>query len=275
MEKFENWNKNVKNQNLNFNDKNSEIIENLNNTNSSQRDYDKEPLIIKSYERFFVYNLFIFPFLFALTIALSIRDLFDKNEPLSSIIGFDIIMTIFLALEFIITYKLYVENSKSTIHFKNNSIEFYDGLKLKSITHLSNVENYICKPFFTNWHLQGELKTAKYTIIAIFIYLMVTSNYMATFIILLICFYLGILILKILVFYKINSSLKGFTSFLNIVIDLPKSPDIKSAINATVFNAEYYMIYIVDINRYFEIKKYFLARKNIKIDKIRKEYFCI
>ena len=240
-----------------------------------KRDYDKEPLIIKSYERFFVYNLFVFPFLFALTIALSIRDLFDKNEPLSGIIGFDIIMTILLAFEFIITYKLFIENSKSTIHFKNNSIEFYDGLELKSVTYLSNVENYICKPFFTNWHLGNDEKIIKYVALIAISYLILRGDNKLAFIALFIYFYIGILIVKILVFYKINGNLKGFTPFLNIVIDEPKSPDIKSAVNATIFNSEFYTIYIFNKNDYLEIKKYFLTRKNINIDKIRKEYLCI
>ena len=220
-----------------------------------QRDYDKEPIIIKSYERFFVYNLFVFPFLFALTIALSIRDLFDKNEPLSGIIGFDIIMTILLAFEFIITYKLFIENSKSTIHFKNNSIEFYDGLELKSVTYLSNVENYICKPFFTNWHLGNDEKIIKYVALIAISYLILRGDNKLAFIALFICFYIGILIVKILVFYKLNGNLKGFTPFLNIVIDEPKSPDIKSAVNATIFNSEFYTIYIFNKNDYLEIKK--------------------
>ena len=261
MDNFENWNKNVRNKNS--------------SENSSQRDYDKEPLIIKSYERFFVYNLFVFPFLFALTIALSIRSLFDKYETISGVISFGIMMIFILSSEFIITYILYVENSKSTIHFKNNSIEFYDGLELKSVTYLSNVENYICKPFVTNWHLKGELKVIKYFFMAILIYLMLTSKYIVVFVALFICFYIGILIVKILVFYKINGNLKGFTLFLNIVIDEPKSPDIKSALNATIFNSEFYTIYIFNKNDYLEIKKYFLTRKNINIDKIRKEYLCI
>lgn len=248
-------------------------LENKQNSKSKiLRDYDKEPIIIKSYERFFVYNLFIFPFLFALTIALSIRSLFDKYETISEIISFGIMMIFILSSEFIITYILYVENSKSTIHFKNNSIEFYDGLELKSVTYLSNVENYICKPFFTNWHLKGELKVIKYFFMAIYIYLMLTSKYIVVFVALFICFYIGILIVKILVFYKINGNLKGFTPFLNIVIDKPKSPDIKSALNATIFNSEFYTIYIFNKNDYLEIKKYFLTRKNINIDNIKKSY---
>lgn len=102
---------------------------------------------------------------------------------------------------------------------------------------------------------------------------MLTSKYRVVFVALFICFYIGILIVKILVFYKINGNLKGFTPFLNIVIDEPKSSDIISALNATIFNSEFYTIYIFNKNDYLEIKKYFLTRKNINIDKIRKEYF--
>ncbi|MBQ3675084.1 MAG: hypothetical protein II923_05795 [Campylobacter sp.] len=235
-----------------------------------QRDYDKEPLIIKSYERFFVYNLFVFPFLFALTIALSIRSLFDKYETISGVISFGIMMIFILSSEFIITYILYVENSKSTIHFKNNSIEFYDGLELKSVTYLSNVENYICKPFFTNWHLGNDEKIIKYVALIAISYLILRGDNKLAFIALFICFYIGILIVKILVFYKLNGNLKGFTPFLNIVIDMPKTTGSQSGLNKSL-NAEYYMIYMADMDKYLEIKKYFLTRKNINIDKIRKE----
>ncbi|MBP3207652.1 MAG: hypothetical protein J6M21_05260 [Campylobacter sp.] len=46
MENFENWNKNVRNKNS--------------NENLSQRDYDKEPIIIKNPYEFFIKNLDLF-----------------------------------------------------------------------------------------------------------------------------------------------------------------------------------------------------------------------
>lgn len=265
-------NLNLDNSSNSQNQKNTQILD---NKNSNKRDYDKEPLIIKNYEKFFVYNLFVFPFLFALTVALTIRDLFDKNESLGGIAGFSIVMIFFLVFEFATTYKLYVENSDSKICFKNNCIEFYDEFELKSVTYVSNIENYMCKPFFTNWHLQGEHKTIKYVIMTIFLCLAIVGEYTIVLIMLFICFYIGILIVKILVFYKINENLKGFTPFLSIIVDKPKSPDIKSAVNATIFNSQYYSIYILNKNDYLKIKKYFLIRKNINIDKIRKEYLGI
>ena len=53
MENFENWNKNVKKRDLNSN-------ENANLNDSNQRDYDKEPIVIKNPYEFFLSNLFFF-----------------------------------------------------------------------------------------------------------------------------------------------------------------------------------------------------------------------
>ena len=53
MENFENWNKNVKKRDLNSN-------ENANLSDFNQRDYDKEPIIIKNPYEFFLANLFLF-----------------------------------------------------------------------------------------------------------------------------------------------------------------------------------------------------------------------
>ncbi|MBR2156757.1 MAG: hypothetical protein IJ923_01640, partial [Campylobacter sp.] len=86
---------------------------------------------------------------------------------------------------------------------------------------------------------------------AILIYLMLTSKYIVVFITLFICFYIGILIVKILVFYKINGNLEGFTPFLNIVIDMPKTTGSQSGLNKSL-NAEYYMIYMADMDKYLE-----------------------
>ena len=53
MENFENWNKNVKKRDLNSN-------ENANLNDFNQRDYDKEPIVIKNPYEFFLANLFFF-----------------------------------------------------------------------------------------------------------------------------------------------------------------------------------------------------------------------
>ncbi|MFC2528206.1 MAG: hypothetical protein ACFNVQ_03925, partial [Campylobacter sp.] len=53
MENFENWNKNVKKRDLNSN-------ENVNLSDFNQRDYDKEPIVIKNPYEFFLSNLFFF-----------------------------------------------------------------------------------------------------------------------------------------------------------------------------------------------------------------------
>ena len=53
MENFENWNKNVKKRDLNSN-------KNANLSDFNQRDYDKEPIVIKNPCEFFLSNLFFF-----------------------------------------------------------------------------------------------------------------------------------------------------------------------------------------------------------------------
>ena len=73
MENFENWNKNARKRNLNSNNENLDDSLNLNeNENLSQRDYDKDPIIIKDYHQIFNSVLSWFSAFIAFTILLNL-----------------------------------------------------------------------------------------------------------------------------------------------------------------------------------------------------------
>ena len=67
-----------KTQNLNYNPHNP----NLTNPGSKKfaRDYDKEPLVIKSYEDFFVETLFFMPLAFSIIVTIFIMGLVEDKS---------------------------------------------------------------------------------------------------------------------------------------------------------------------------------------------------
>ena len=136
MENFENWNKNVINKNLN------------------QRDYDKEPIIIKNPYEFFLKNLDLFCFIGSF-IALSIicidyyGDDTHKKEIIKtlyySLFGFVI-------LHIIWAFYYYIIKNKCETKFTNKTIEFIVNGEIKMVRNLIDLE-----PFERNFNLPYSL----------------------------------------------------------------------------------------------------------------------
>lgn len=117
----------IKNVNLN----NSQISDKK--INSKKRDYDKEPLIIKSYERFFVgYLHFISIWLAIFTTTIIYSFLFWENQPLNIIIILICYHIVLFSVGGVYVYYRDIVKNNDQIHFNQNFIRFYENGELKS-----------------------------------------------------------------------------------------------------------------------------------------------
>lgn len=128
MENFENWNKKVIKKNLNDNSNSNE------NTNSNQRDYDKEPLILRDYSKeMLVHGILNFIFFFiALLFVSAIQGhiKFDEfDELVKKIFILCFIFVGFLTISYMITInskERYVSLSNRKATYYNNDLQPYE-----------------------------------------------------------------------------------------------------------------------------------------------------
>ena len=129
-------------QNLNNNPQSS----NLTNPGSNKftRDYDKEPIMVKNYEDFFVETLFFMPLVFSIIITIFIMG-WVEDKSIDNILSLVIALAC-IACWMIINYFFYVIKKKDTVHFMNDSVKFYENGILKHTSSLNNLDELICKP---------------------------------------------------------------------------------------------------------------------------------
>ena len=118
--------------------------------NSKTRDYDKEPIIVKNYERLLISTI---TFLYAPMILggyiLSIWDLiFSKHHISMMEIGSSIIFGIFIAIALRLIYSCCVSNNNRKIYFMNNFIDFYNNGELERRTNNLHLNYVIGRPFW-------------------------------------------------------------------------------------------------------------------------------
>ncbi|MDA3046268.1 CCDC34 family protein [Campylobacter sp. VBCF_06 NA8] len=238
-------------------------LENKKQTDPNFRDYDKEPLIIQSYEEFFVLTLWISSFVFAGIFAGILNELRWGKVPqellwLSLIpIGYIVIVAILQKFKF--------KNHK--IKFTNHHIEFYDYGKLKRKCNI--IQDELAKPFFT----QCTMKKSMFDIFFdLFMLIVISLTFLSTGILktmyFLLSFYFSNLILKFFAFVFISKNLNGFKIFPFIQIAMPHHT---VPMYGALLSARYYLIYLYNDEIYKEVKKYFL-QKNINIDNLPKSY---
>jgi len=238
-------------------------LENQKQNNPNFRNYDENPLIIQSYEEFFVLTLLVSSFLFACILAGILNELRWREVPqellwLSLIpMSYIIIVAIFQKFKF--------KNHK--IKFTNSYIEFYDYGKLKRQCKI--LEDELARPFFT----ECTMKKSKFDILFnLFILLVIILTFLSAGILetmyFLISFYLANLILKFLFYIFASKSLKNFKIFPFIQVDKPHHT---VPMYGALLSARYYLIYLYNDEIYKEVKKYFL-QKNINIDNLPKSY---
>ena len=237
-------------------------LENQKKNNPNFRDYDENPLIIQSYEEFFVLTLLVSSSLFACILAGMLNELRWREVPRellwSSLIpmGYIIIVAIFQKFKF--------KNHK--IKFTNRYIEFYDYRKLKRQCKI--LEDELARPFFTQCTMKKSIPDIFFDL---FMILLIILSFLSSGILemyFLISFYLANLILKFLFYIFTSKSLKNFKIFSFIQVNKPYST---MPMYGTLLSARYYLVYLYNDEIYKEVKTYFL-QKNINIDNLPKSY---
>lgn len=121
--------------------------------NPNFRDYDENPLIIKSYEKFFVLTLFLSSLMFSGVFYWFVKDLYDGVDlQYSNCWKFGIFPTIYIIVVAIFQKFKYKNH---TIKFTNRYIEFYDNTKLKRRCEI--IYGELARPFFFQIGLVGAV----------------------------------------------------------------------------------------------------------------------
>ncbi|MDA3047197.1 hypothetical protein [Campylobacter sp. JMF_08 NE1] len=261
MENFENWNKNVRNK----------------NSDENQRDYDKEPIVIKDYHQIFNSVLSWFSAFVAFVILLNLYvfiygcllNLVD-DELLKEVRNITIINAIaifILLLYFVIGYYIFIIRRKAEIRFTNEFIQFYEFEKVQHNSANQNLRNIVCKPF---WLDDIENNGIVWAIIMNCIIALVAFKFVG--LLFIVFYFLANIFLKGCFYMIVKRNLKDFTPFFSIIVDEPQKNG--WAYNINVLRGKFYMVCIFDKKDYLEIKKWFLDKKNINIDYIQKKYFA-
>lgn len=255
---------------LNFNDKNSDDL-NLNAErdrkfqnldpdnailfkNSNARNYDKDPIIIKNYEKFFVYaHLLVFLQVSGLLISF-IWDIVDFGHIYVDDYLEACIMILLIA---VITYIFTAIRNKREIRFTDQYIEFLDKGVVKRQCKVE--KDKLCKNFSTQ-----NFRTPSFIVLIIF-----CVGSLGFFFVFLLCMYVANIFIKFVVYFCINKGIKGFKIFPFIKVDEPWYGGY--SIYAASIAAHYYLIYLYSSEIYDEVREYFL-QKNINIDYIKKDY---
>ena len=126
MENFENWNKKKFDKNLNT------------NSNTNKRDYDKEPIVLKSYSRLFSSMANTSAYGIAMYL-LACFVLFIRDKSVDGFLHFAIIITLILTIANLSKYHIACVKEKTFIVFKNSKIEYLTDGKLKFFVGLEKV----------------------------------------------------------------------------------------------------------------------------------------
>ncbi|WP_122862664.1 hypothetical protein [Campylobacter showae] len=258
---------NEQDSNLNGDFQNS----NLANSDSDKfaRDYDKEPIILKNYERFFVANLLPFCIFATVVIMLGLDYFwpeFDKTP--RQILVNNIILGYFIVqglLYIIISYYVCVIKNRFEVKFTSNFICFYKNDKIER--KLASCDLNLSKSFW--------LMPSSRIIEIIFILMCILVLCIGLWYFIVIPIALNILF-KLFFYIVFCGRLKGFSIFSAIVINsLPQSDQQLqySGYLAGLVANKNYLLYIIDKKAYIEVKEYFEQKSNIEIDEIKKYYF--
>ena len=189
--------------------------------NSKARDYYKEPIIVKNYERLLISTI---TFLYAPMILggyiLSIWDLIFSRHHISMMeIGSSVIFGIFIAIALRLIYSSCVSNNNRKIYFMNNSIDFYNNGELERRTNNIHLNYVISRPF---WGYCNDDKIRRFIYNIIIIFSIAALSFLSSQILLFFIFsILSAIFLKIFFHFLIVGSFKNFSFFSAIIVDYP------------------------------------------------------
>ena len=257
---------NKQTSNLNSNLQNS----NLTNSGSKKfaRDYDKEPIIVKNYEKSYQILLKMAQLMIGLCGAVVLNSYDDYTDIIDALIS---CLPVFLLILIFALGEFYrYKKEQPVLKIKNSSIEFYEKGKRVFVSKRDDLRNFIYKPFFIGSERPRDW-IIWLAVAPVFFYVITLSLDIAYMVFCIIVFYLvGNLLTKFFMCFILGGRNAKFSSFPVICIDEPH--DTEGSFWGVPHNS-YYMITIFDKEAYKEVKGYFLSKHGINIDEIDKVYF--
>nr|WP_314892659.1 hypothetical protein [uncultured Campylobacter sp.] len=240
--------------------------------NSKARDYDKEPIVIKNYEKLLISTItFLYMPMILGGYILSIWDLIFSRHHISMMeIGSSVIFGIFIAIALRLIYSYCISNNNRKIYFMNNSIDFYKNGELERRTNNLHLNYVIGRPF---WGYCNDDKVRRFIYNIIIIFSITALSFLSSQILLFFIFsILSAIFLKIFFHFLIVGNFKNFSFFSAIIVDYPYYEQENTYYLSSILSAKNYLVCVYDTERLNEIKEWFLIRKHIDIDKIEKYY---
>ena len=234
--------------------------------NSKARDYDKEPIAIKNYERFFVYSFLVLLLPISTLHAFLIID-FINHDDIDIVQYFAILFIILLSMVIISVFTII--RPRQEIKFTNNYIEFISDDLVEKRCEID--ENALSLNFSIGIlaSLYEIGKSEKIFLYFIAIFMCVT--WWNIFFIAVFFTYLFGFLLNLILYLFINRNLKGFRILPFIRIARPSYG--RWFRNKPIY-PRCYLVYICNQKIYDEIKEYFL-RKSVNINNVKKDYLFI
>ena len=234
--------------------------------NSKARDYDKEPIAIKNYEKFFVYSFLVLLLPISTLHAFLIID-FINHDDIDIVQYFAILFIILLSTVIISIFTII--RPRQEIKFTNKYIEFISDDLVEKRCEID--ENALSLNFSIGIlaSLYEIGKSEKVFLYFIAIFMCVTwwnIFFMAIFFT-----YLFGFLLNFILYLFVNRNLKGFRALPFIRIARPSYG--RWFRNKPVY-PRYYLVYLYNQKIYDEIKEYFL-RKSVNINNVKKDYLFI
>ena len=234
--------------------------------NSKARDYDKEPIAIKNYEKFFVYSSLVLLLPISTLHAFLIID-FINHDDIDIVQYFAILFIILLSTVIISIFTII--HSRQEIKFTNKYIQFIsDGLVEKrcEIDENDLSLNFSIGILASSYEIGKSEKIFLY-----FIAIFMCVTWWNIFFIAIFFTYLFEFLLNFILYLFINRNLKGFRALPFIRIARPSYG--RWFRNKPVY-PRYYLVYLYNQKIYDEIKEYFLL-KNVNINNVKKDYLFI
>ena len=234
--------------------------------NSKARDYDKEPIAIKNYEKFFVYSFLVLLLPISTLHAFLIID-FINHDDIDIVQYFAILFIILLSTVIISIFTVICPRQE--IKFTNNYIEFISDDLVEKRCEID--ENALSLNFsigiLASLYEIGKSEKVFLYFIAIF---MCVTWWNIFFIAIFFTYLFGFL-LNFILYLFVNRNLKGFRALPFIRIARPSYG--RWFRNKPVY-PRYYLVYLYNQKIYDEIKEYFL-RKSVNINNVKKDYLFI
>ena len=234
--------------------------------NSKARDYDKDPIVIKNYEKFFVYSFLVLLLPISTLHAFLIID-FINHEGIDIVQYFAILFIILLSTVIISIFTII--RPRQEIKFTNKYIEFISDDLVEKRCEID--ENALSLNFSIGIlaSLYEIGKSEKIFLYFIAIFMCVT--WWNIFFIAIFFTYLFGFLLNFILYLFVNRNLKGFRALPFIRIARPSYG--RWFRNKPVY-PRYYLVYLYNQKIYDEIKEYFLL-KNVNINNVKKDYLFI